>query len=123
VNACAALNPSPGQPHHPQLLRSGRTVVAAVRTADKASEVFSALELQEGRQAEGKGDGILFVQAGVDVTDESTLTPDLFAGVTQVRMLWMTGGLHAARMPHACVGTECVRGIVRLPCWCLLACM
>ncbi|KIZ06137.1 hypothetical protein MNEG_1822 [Monoraphidium neglectum] len=84
-----------------ELLRSGRTVVAAVRTADKASEVFSALELQEGRQAEGKGDGILFVQAGVDVTDESTLTPDLFAGVTQV--VSALGGV-TGRLPDGTFG-------------------
>jgi hypothetical protein len=53
-----------------------------VRSADKASDVFSGLGLAEGRQ-EGSG-GVLFVDAGVDVTNESTLTEGLFRGVTQV---------------------------------------
>jgi hypothetical protein len=66
-----------------QLLSSGRTVVAAVRSAEKASETFGALGISEGRQA--AGGGILFTQAGVDVTDEATLTAELFAGVTQAR--------------------------------------
>lgn len=63
-------------------MRSGRTVVAAVRSADKAAEVFTSLGLEEGRQSEGRG--ILITQAGVDVTNEETLTEELFRGVTQV---------------------------------------
>jgi hypothetical protein len=75
-----------------QLVRSGRTVIAAVRSADKAFEVFEAAGLKEGYQqpaqdgssSSGSG-GILITAAGVDVTDAATLTAELFEGVTQVR--------------------------------------
>ena len=86
----------------PQLLLAGRTVVAAARSADKASEVFTELGLQEGRQAEGKGDGVLFVQTGVDVTNGETLGAELFAGVTQVRRRVMPGDV-------VCCGCCCRR--------------
>ncbi|GBF93005.1 hypothetical protein Rsub_05616 [Raphidocelis subcapitata] len=82
-----------------QLLRDGRTVVAAVRSADKATEVFSSLGVAEGRQ-EGSG-GILFVDAGVDVTKEETLTEELFRGVTQV--VSALGGV-AGRLPDGGFG-------------------
>jgi len=78
-----------------QLVRSGRTVVVAARSADKATEVFTEAGLQEGYQqaadgsdssssSSGGSGGILIVEAGVDVTNPETLTPQLFEGVTQV---------------------------------------
>lgn len=84
---------------HPcrQLLAAGRTVVAGVRSLESASAKFADAGLKAGAQASG---GILFVQGargrraprdctsietnGVDITNPSTLTPELFAGVTQV---------------------------------------
>jgi hypothetical protein len=73
-----------------QLVRSGRTVIAAVRSADKAAEAFEASGLKEGYQqpadnGSGGSGGILITEAGVDVTNPATLTADLFKGVTQVR--------------------------------------
>jgi hypothetical protein len=76
----------------PQLVRSGRTVIAAVRSADKAAGVFHAAGLKEGYQtliedgssSSGGSGGILITAAGVDVTDPATLTAELFEGVTQV---------------------------------------
>eukprot|EP00775_Hariotina_reticulata_P006495 gene6495-6723_t len=68
-----------------KLVRSGRTVIAAARSAEKASEVFSTAGLKEGyQQEEQPSSGILFVNSNVDVTDPSTLTAELFKGVTQV---------------------------------------
>jgi hypothetical protein len=68
-----------------QLLKAGRTVVAAVRSADKAADVYGGLGLKEGYQGPGRSGGILFTAPGVDVSDAGTLTADLFKGVTQVR--------------------------------------
>jgi uncharacterized protein YbjT (DUF2867 family) len=82
-----------------ELLRRGRTVVSAARSADKAAEVFGALSLAEGRQPEG--DGVLFTEAGVDVTNEATLTADLFKGVEQV--VYALGGV-AGRLPDGSFG-------------------
>lgn len=65
-----------------QLLKQGRTVVAAVRDAERASAAFGKMGITEGVQ-EG-GSGILFIDAGVNITDADTLTPELFKGVTQV---------------------------------------
>lgn len=89
-----------------ELVRGGRTVIAAVRSADKAAEAWSALGLQEGYQADESGEtktdgGILITQAGVDVTDESTLTEELFRGVTQV--VSALGGV-AGRLPDGSFG-------------------
>jgi hypothetical protein len=72
-----------------QLVRSGRTVIAAVRSADKAAEAFGASGLVEGYQQpsnSGKGGsgGILITEAGVDVTNPATLSAGLLKGVTQV---------------------------------------
>uniref|UniRef100_A0A383VGD9 NAD(P)-binding domain-containing protein n=1 Tax=Tetradesmus obliquus TaxID=3088 RepID=A0A383VGD9_TETOB len=71
-----------------RLVRSGRTVIAAVRSADKAAEVFEAAGLKEGyQQPSGNGSGsggILITAAGVDVTNPATLSAELFEGVTQV---------------------------------------
>lgn len=64
------------------LLRSGRTVVAAARSGDKAATVFEESGIMEGRQPQGSG--ILFVESGVDVTNPETLGAGLFAGVSQV---------------------------------------
>lgn len=65
-----------------ELLQAGRTVVAAARSEDKARAALEeGLGLRPGRQP---GGGILFVEAGVDVTDPGTLTQALFRGVTQV---------------------------------------
>jgi len=46
--------------------------------------------LTEGAQAEGVG--ALFVDVGVDVTKEETLTAELFSGVTQVCVVIVGGG-------------------------------
>ncbi|KAF8071307.1 IP5P13 [Scenedesmus sp. PABB004] len=66
-----------------KLVRSGRTVVAAVRSADKAGEAWAAAGLAEGRQPGGCA-GILITAPGVDVTDPATLAAGLFEGVSQV---------------------------------------
>lgn len=72
----------------PQLVRSGRTVIAAVRSADKAAEVFEAAGLKDGyQQPSGNGSGsggILITAARVDVTNPATLSARLFESVTQV---------------------------------------
>eukprot|EP00878_Enallax_costatus_P001050 GHUV01001185.1.p1 GENE.GHUV01001185.1~~GHUV01001185.1.p1 ORF type:complete len:643 (+),score=165.16 GHUV01001185.1:143-2071(+) len=65
-----------------KLVRSGRTVVAAVRSTDKASEVFESCGLKEGNSS--SSGGILITAGGVDVTNPETLTAELFQGVTQV---------------------------------------
>jgi hypothetical protein len=65
-----------------QLLSAGRTVVAGARSLDKAREIFASVGLLEGRQPSGSG--ILFIEGGVDLTAPSTLSPELFAGVSQV---------------------------------------
>jgi hypothetical protein len=80
-----------------QLLRSGRTVVAAVRSAQKAAGVFAEVGIKEGPEAAGPGTGGLVLAGGVDVTDESTLTARLFDGVGQVR-----GGCQGRRLEEAC---------------------
>lgn len=67
-----------------QLVRAGRTVVVAARSADKAGEVITESGLQEGYQNEDQTGGILIVEAGVDVTNPDTLGQQLFEGVTQV---------------------------------------
>jgi len=65
------------------LLQSGRTVVAAVRSEEKALKVYEEVGVQPGKQKDGKG--ILFINAGVDVTRQETLDrADLWSGVTQV---------------------------------------
>jgi len=58
-------------------------VVAAARDASKARDILAELGLREGRQAD-PDQGIIFIESGVDVTDASTLTPELFSGVEQV---------------------------------------
>lgn len=65
------------------LLSAGRTVIAAVRSADRAKEAFQPLGITEGLQNNGSS-GILFLQDGVDVTNPDTLTADLFQGTTQI---------------------------------------
>ena len=59
-------------------------MVAAERSAGKAKEVFGALGLTEGLQADG-GPGVLFVEPGVDITQPATLGPHVWQGVSQVR--------------------------------------
>lgn len=84
-----------------ELLARGRTVVAAARgDGAKAREALASLGLEEGAQP-GGGGGALFVDAGVDVTDESTLTADLFEGVTQV--VSALGGV-TGRLPDGSFG-------------------
>jgi hypothetical protein len=88
-----SLRPSPPPPPRAaQLLRSGRTVVAAVRSADKAAGVFSELGLKAGPEAAGPGTGGLVLAGGVDVTDAATLAPSLFQGVGQVGRDCRRGG-------------------------------
>ena len=70
-----------------QLVAAGRTVIAAARSSDKATQVFKASGLKEGYQKPGNKEGILVVESGVDVTNADTLTEGLFQGVTQVRLL------------------------------------
>lgn len=95
-----------------KLVRSGRTVVVAARSADKATEVFTEAGLQEGYQqaadgsdssssSSGGSGGILIVEAGVDVTNPETLTPQLFEGVTQV--VYALGPV-AGRLPEGGFG-------------------
>lgn len=67
-----------------ELLAGGRTVIAAVRNRQRALEAFQSFGVTEGRQDSSGGNGILFIEDGVDVTDSSTLTQQLFAGATQV---------------------------------------
>lgn len=67
-----------------QLIRSGHTVVAAVRSAEKAQQRFSSADLKEGYQSKNAKGGILITSEGVDVTNPDTLTAELFEGVTQV---------------------------------------
>ncbi|KXZ52027.1 hypothetical protein GPECTOR_10g1050 [Gonium pectorale] len=70
-----------------KLLASGRTVVAGVRSLDKARDVLlgsgeGRMGLAEGFQAEGRP-GILFLEE-VDITSpESIRRPGLWAGVSQ----------------------------------------
>ena len=62
-------------------------MIAAVRDTTRAEEAFSSLGLRSpvvGRQPDGNGGGILFLESGVDVTNEETLTADLFKGVQQI---------------------------------------
>jgi hypothetical protein len=66
----------------PQLVKEGRTVVAAARNADRARGFFEKMGVTEGVQANGRG--ILFIDSGVDITKPETLTPELFKGVTQI---------------------------------------
>lgn len=65
-----------------QLLTSGRTVVAAVRNRNKALKIFEEAGITEGRQNGGMG--VLFVEDGVDVTSEESISSNLFEGVRQV---------------------------------------
>ncbi|PRW55975.1 nadh:ubiquinone oxidoreductase complex i intermediate-associated 30 [Chlorella sorokiniana] len=74
------------------LLEQGRTVVAAVRSADRARDVLGKAGPTTGtvalgagaRKMDAAGGGILFIESGVDITNPETLTPELFKGVTQV---------------------------------------
>jgi len=64
-----------------------RPYIAAARNAQKAEEVFTTAGLTEGYQQESDpSSGILFVESNVDVTDPSTLTAELFEGVTQASL-------------------------------------
>ncbi|MEW5303776.1 MAG: hypothetical protein WDW36_006435 [Sanguina aurantia] len=66
-----------------RLLASGRTVIAAARSESKATQVFGAMEMAAGVQPGGKG--ILFVEAGLDVTDAASIgKAAMWKGVSQV---------------------------------------
>ncbi|PSC71557.1 nadh:ubiquinone oxidoreductase complex i intermediate-associated 30 [Micractinium conductrix] len=77
------------------LLAQGRTVIAATRSADCARDVlgkegptgtvvaFNAASAARSAGGAG-GNGILFIEPGVDITNPDTLTPEIFKGVTQV---------------------------------------
>ncbi|KAK9820647.1 hypothetical protein WJX81_005527 [Elliptochloris bilobata] len=65
-----------------QLVRSGRTVVAAVRDADRARAAFAELGLQEGAAGQPE-QGALIIEGGVDITEAPTLGTALWRGVTQ----------------------------------------
>ena len=56
--------------HHPPSTERARTVFV------------EQLGLSEGRQAGGSG--VLFIESGIDITQPDTLSPQLFAGVSQV---------------------------------------
>jgi len=62
---------------------SNRTVVAAVRSAERAREAFAGLGLDVDRAV---ADGSLSIVGGIDVTQPSTLSPnpELWKGVSQV---------------------------------------
>jgi len=81
-----------------QLLDSGRTVVAAVRSAEMATKVFSELGLKGGPQPSG---GALILRGAVDVTDAATITPELFNGISQVVIAM---GAVAGRLPDGSFG-------------------
>jgi hypothetical protein len=108
-----------------QLVREGRTVIVAARSANKASEVFTEAGLVEGYQvpadssssSSSKG-GILITEAGVDVTNPATLTKQLFEGVTQVGV---GVGVGVGVCGCVCGGGGCVGGgrLARgMPCCC-----
>ncbi|GBF99199.1 hypothetical protein Rsub_12458 [Raphidocelis subcapitata] len=84
-----------------QLLRAGRTVVAAVRSAEKASGVFAEIGLNPGAEAAGPGTGSLILLGDVDVTDAASLRADLFRGCTQVVIAL---GAVAGRLPDGSMG-------------------
>jgi hypothetical protein len=88
-----------------QLVRAGRTVVVAARSAEKATEVFTEAGLQEGYQAAAAGSngssGILIIESGVDVTNPATLTKQLFEGVTQVGVWAVIGAAVAGSLAKA----------------------
>lgn len=68
----------------------GRTVVAGVRSSDKAATVFSEMGVRAGRQEAGTG--LLFVESGLDVTVPETLKrASLWKGVSQV--MFTVGGV------------------------------
>ena len=70
-----------------ELLKSGRTVVAAVRDEARALEAFKAVGITAaGRQPPSiNSTAILFIQPNIDVTSPDTLMSDtLFTGASQV---------------------------------------
>ena len=68
------------------MLARGHDVIAAVRNQTKAEVMFGSLTTADEPAA--PGNGLLEVKADVDVTDASTLTPELFKGVSHVS--WKT---------------------------------
>eukprot|EP00884_Botryococcus_braunii_P010535 jgi/Botrbrau1/19483/Bobra.0714s0001.1 len=64
-----------------ELLKAGRTVVAAVRDSGRALSIFQEAGLTPGLQSNGAG---LIVDAGVDITDQKTLEGPLWSGISQV---------------------------------------
>jgi hypothetical protein len=65
-----------------QLLKAGKTVVAAARDGKRASSVFEGeMGLKAGLQS---GGGALIIDSGVDITSSATLGESLWKGVTQV---------------------------------------
>jgi len=61
-------------------------VIAAVRNQTKAEGVFGSLVTADKPAA--PGNGLLEVKSGVDVTDTSTLTPELFKDVSHVSAIF-----------------------------------
>lgn len=77
-----------------------RTVVAAVRSAERAREVFAECGIDVDRAVR---EGLLAVVGGVDVTDASTLSPnpELWRGVSQAAI---SLGPVFARLPGGGMG-------------------
>lgn len=67
-----------------QLIESGRDVVLAARSEEKAADVLAMLEPSGSEVTEGELRPEVFVQTGVDITDSSTLPVELLLGVAQV---------------------------------------
>ena len=63
--------------HAMQLVDAGRDVVMAARSEEKAADVLESLGISSV-------EGNMFVRAGVDITDSSTLPAELLLGVAQI---------------------------------------
>lgn len=64
-----------------QILSKGRSVVAAVRSKEKATQIFTSMGLTVGPQPGGH---LLSIEDKVDITKPDTLTTRLARGVAQV---------------------------------------
>lgn len=67
-----------------QLVQSGRTVIACVRSSEKASLLFEQLGLKQGYQSPENKGGVLVVEGGLDVCAEGGLPARIWEGVSQV---------------------------------------
>lgn len=65
-----------------KLVNAGGLVVAASRSGEKTLAALDEIGVTDGAQE--SSDGALVVEEGVDISDENTLTEDIFAGVKRV---------------------------------------